>query len=150
MIADGGRNRISTGSSRWRQRGSLPLTVYEGGIAPWGRGSSGRGTGRLPAPVARVSLRHCFNLWKHPHRTAAPLPPPSSASQPASTPRISILRGMPSRKNPGHPGSGWARRFAAKLPPGIPPCRGLSNREAGYWFDALISAAGILEKIFCH
>jgi len=33
-----------------------------------------------------------------------------------------------------------------EVTPEIPPRRDLSNREAGYWFDALISAAVILGK----
>ncbi len=145
----GDRDRISGSVKRDRKETAHPPATVSMGNRQSGVGLTGRGEAKT-APPAHVSASHrerfpCSD-------SSQPLPPgcyatPSIFSiSPGVDPRISILRGMPSRKNPGHPGSGWARRFAAKLPPRILPCRDLSNQEAGYWFDALISAAVILGK----
>ena len=55
---------------------SLPLAVYEEGIAPWRRGSPGEGGGRRRLPLSPASLIERFSP-DHPHRPALSAPPPA-------------------------------------------------------------------------
>ena len=145
----GDRDRISGSVKRDRKETAHPPATVSMGNRQSGVGlTGGERRRRLPPPMSPRLTGNGFlaATQANPYHPAATLPHPSSASHPASTPVSLFSVGCRLAKTPATPDPDGRDDSRRSYHPKIPPRRDLSNREAGYWFDALISAAVILGK----